>query len=163
MGERDCRLMGGADRLRASLCRETMGDRSLFRRSFGLRFLLRLVSVLAALCVLCASGRALAAPSNAVPMCGDHNESVPAPPLYRVSDDGSIRALPCVALNQLGVSQGAPVLPEPVTVYQRPERVLGLGAFLLAQSESSRVSIDGASLALERPGFVGSLFRPPRA
>src|SRR5258705_2935835 len=163
MGERDCRLMAVADRLRASLCRETMGNRSHFRRSSGLRFLLRLLSVLAALCVLSVSGRASAAPSNAVPMCGEHNESVAAPPLFRLSDDGSIRALPCHASSELGVSQGGPILPEPVIVYERPERVLGLGALLIAQSESSLLSIDGASRELARPGVDGSLCHPPRA
>jgi hypothetical protein len=140
-----------------------MGDRSYSaRRSSGLRLLTRLVSVVAALFVLCVTGRASAA-NLAVPMCGDHNESVAAPPIFRLTDDGSIRATPCHAADGFGVSQNAPTPPERAVVYERPERVLGFRALLVAQNDSVLLSIAGASQALERPGFVGTLFRPPRA
>src|SRR4051812_16469215 len=96
MGERDCRLVRRAGRLRASLAAATMGDCSYSaRRSSGLRLLSRLVSVALALFVLCVTGRASAAGNPAVPMCGEHNESMVAPPIFRVADDGSIRATPC--------------------------------------------------------------------
>ena len=141
-----------------------MGDRSYSARaSSGLRLLSRLVSVALALFVLCVSGRASAAGNPAVPMCGEHNESVVAPPIFRVADDGSIRATPCQTPDGFGVSQNAPAPPERTVVYERSERVLGFGALLVTQSPSALLSIAGASQALERPGFVGTLFRPPRA
>jgi hypothetical protein len=140
-----------------------MGDRSHFRRSSGLRLLLRLASVVTALFVLCLSGKASAAPGAAVPMCGDHNESIAAPPIFRATDGGTLKALPCQASQQFGVSQGAPAAPERVVVYEAPERVLGFGALRVTQSESSRLSIDNTRQERERPGFVGTPFRPPCA
>ena len=140
-----------------------MGDRPRTFCSSGLHLLLRLMSVVAALLVLSISGRAAAATNAAVPMCGDHNESIAAPPIFRATESGSLRALPCHAPDQLGVSQSAPMAPERVIVQQRPERVLAFGALSVAQSACSRSSIARASWALERPGFVGTPFRPPCA
>jgi hypothetical protein len=141
-----------------------MGDRSRFHSSSGLRLLLRLVSVVAALFVLSVSGRAAAATANAaVGMCGDHNESIAAPPIFRATESGILRALPCHAPDELGLSRTAPMAPERVTVHQRPEQVVAFGALSITQSTSSRVSIASASQALERPGFVGTPFRPPCA
>ena len=125
--------------------------------------LLRLLSVVAALFVLSISGRAAAATNAAVPMCGDHNESIAAPPIFRATESGSLRALPCHAPDQLGVSQSAPVAPERVIVQQRPERVLAFGALSITQCACSRAPIARVSPALERPGFVGTPFRPPCA
>jgi hypothetical protein len=144
-----------------------MGDSSRSLSSSGLRLLLRLVSVLAALLVLSVSSRASAASrpgtDKPVPMCGDHNESVAAPPIFRGSHDTALRAGPCQAPDELGTTRGAPLSPERVIVQPRPERVLAFGALSVAQSASSRVSIDSASRAPKRPGFVGTLFRPPCA
>lgn len=145
-----------------------MGSHPRSLSSSGLRLLLRLLSVVAALCVLSVSGRAAAAtgqlPSDAaVPMCGEHNDSVEAPPIFRGAADDVLRALPCHAPDQLGVSQNAPSAPKPLIVFERPERVLAFGALGIADSASSRISIASASRALERPGFVGVPFRPPRA
>ena len=64
-----------------------MGTRPHAISSSGLRFLLRLLSVVAALFVLSVSGSASAATNAAVPMCGDHNESISAPPIFRASED----------------------------------------------------------------------------
>ncbi len=163
MGDGDCRLVARPGKVRASLCRETMGDRTCSFRSSGLRLLLRLLSVVAALFVLSVSGRAVAAPNAPVPMCGDHNESIAAPPIFRGVRAESLRAIPCHAPDQLGTSPSAPVAPERLTVHERPERVLGFGALRVTQSASSRISIASTSRALERPGFVGTLFRPPCA
>jgi|GEM_PF-4108756 len=141
-----------------------MGDRSRFHSSSGLRLLVRLVSVVAALFVLSVSGRAVAATANAaVGMCGDHNESIAAPPIFRATESGILRALPCHAPDELGLSRTAPMAPERVTVHQRPEQVVAFGALRVTQSASSRVSIASASQAPERPGFVGTPFRPPCA
>ena len=141
-----------------------MGDRSRFHSSSGLRLLVRLVSVVAALFVLSVSGRAVAATTNAaVGMCGDHNESIAAPPIFRATESGILRALPCHAPDELGLSRTAPMAPERVTVHQRPEQVVAFGALRVTQSASSRVSIASASQAPERPGFVGTPFRPPCA
>jgi hypothetical protein len=144
-----------------------MGDRTHSLSSSGLRLLLRLLSVLAALFVLSLSSRASAAtrlPGDLpVPMCGDHNESIAAPPIFRSTESGSLRALPCHAPDQLGQGQSAPIAPERVVVQQRPESVIAFGALGVVQSASSRVSIAGASRAPERPGFVGTPFRPPCA
>ncbi len=139
-----------------------MGDRTRSLRSSGLRLLLRLLSVVAALVVLSVSGRAAAATRDLpVPMCGEHNESIAAPPIFRASESGTLRALPCHAPDQLGQGQSAPMAPERVVVQQRPESVLAFGTLAVVQSASSRISIASASRALERPGFVGTLFRPP--
>ena len=120
------------------------------------------MSMLAALVVLSVSGRAAAAGNPAVPMCGERNESVAAPPIFRGSHSGSLRASPCQAPDQLGVSPNAPPAPERVNVQPRPERALAFGSLCITQSASSRVSIVAASRALERPGCVGTLFRPPQ-
>ena len=140
-----------------------MGDRSRTFSSSGLRLLLRLVSVVAALFVLSVSGRAAAAGLPAVPMCGEHNESVAAPPIFRAADAGSIRALPCHSSTELGVSPSAPAAPERVIVYETPERVLAFADLRVATGESLRISVAIAHSALSRPGFVGTPFRPPRA
>ena len=143
-----------------------MGDRSRSFRSSGLRLLVRLVSVVAALFVLSVSGRAAAAPATvnlnaAVGMCGEHNESIAAPPIFRATESGVLRALPCHAPDQLGLGQSAPMAPQRATVHQRPEQVLAFNALRITQSNVSRISIARASRSLERPGFVGTLFRPP--
>ena len=141
-----------------------MGDVPRSTSSSGLRLLLRLLSFVAMLAVLCISGRAAAAPvTTGVPMCGDHNESIAAPPIFRAFDDGTISALPCHGPSELSVGQSAPSAPERVIVYERPERVIGFAALGIADSESSRLPIASASRAFVRPGFVQSLFRPPRA
>lgn len=140
-----------------------MGDRPRTVCSSGLRLLLRLMSVVAALFVLSISGRAAAATNAAVPMCGDNNESIAAPPIFRATESGSLRALPCHAPEQLGVSQSAPRAPQRVIVQQRPESVLAFGALSVTQSACSRTPIASASAVLERPGFVGTPFRPPCA
>ena len=141
-----------------------MGDSSRSHSSSGLRLLVRLVSVVAALFVLSVSGRAAAATANAaVGMCGDHNESIAAPPIFRATESGSLRALPCHGPDQLGHNRTAPLAPERVMVQQRPEQVVAFGTLGITQSASSRVSIASASQAPERPGFVGTPFRPPCA
>jgi hypothetical protein len=140
-----------------------MGDRSRSLSSSGLRLLLRLVSVVAALFVLSVSGRVAAATLPAVPMCGEHNESVAAPPIFRAADSGSIRAVPCHSSTQLGVSPSVPAAPERVIVYETPERMLAFNDLRVGDGQSSRISIGIAASALERPGFFGTPFRPPQA
>ncbi|HVY26230.1 MAG TPA: hypothetical protein VHB79_06740 [Polyangiaceae bacterium] len=140
-----------------------MGDRSRSLSSSGLRLLLRLVSVVAALVVLSISSRASATPLAAVGMCGDNAESIAAPPIFRSVDGSSLSARPCQAPEQLGFAQGAPVTPERVIVYEAPERVLPFAALRVTQSESSRLAVPVSSCELERPGFAGAPFRPPQA
>src|SRR4051794_6325284 len=113
-----------------------MGDRSYSPRSSGLRLLVRLVSVVAALFVLSVTGRASAAANLAVPMCGDHNESVAAPPIFRgANDGGSIRATRCHTPDAFGVAPSSPAAPERVIVYQRTERVLGFNVLSVAEGD----------------------------
>jgi len=139
-----------------------MGDISRSTSSSGLRLLLRLVSVVAALVVLSVSHRASAA-TLAVGMCGERGETIAAPPIFRaVNDDGSISPLPCQGPSQLATDQSAPLTPERVVVYERPERVLGFASLYLAQTESARLPVAAASRSRVRPGFVDTLFRPPR-
>lgn len=140
-----------------------MGDRPRFLSSSGLRCLLRLVSVVAALFVLSISSRASATPLPAVPMCGENNESVAAPPIFRSVDSASLQARQCQGPLELGVAQGAPITPERVVVYETPERVLPFAALRLTQSESARLAVPVPSFVLARPGFVGAPFRPPQA
>lgn len=141
-----------------------MGDASQPLRSSGLHLLVRLLSVLAALCVLSLTSRAAAAAADfaGVPMCGDRNESVAAPPIFRARDGGSIVASPCHPI-ELDVQHSAPIAPERVVISERPERVLAFSALCTAQSVSLRLAIERAERRLERPGFVGELLRPPRA
>jgi hypothetical protein len=133
-------------------------------RSSGLRLLLRLVSVVAALFVLSVSGRASAAssPNPVVPMCGERNESVAAPPIFRAHDPGSIVQSPCQS-EELRIGKTAPLSPERIVIQERAERVLGFASLHLAQSASLRLSVERAARALDRPGFVSALLRPPRA
>lgn len=141
-----------------------MGDVSRSSlRSSGLRCLVRLLSVVAALVVLSVSGRASAASNpNVVPMCGDRNESIAAPPIFRAQDSGSIVARPCHS-DELRLGKSVPLAPERIVIQERPERVLGFGALCLAHSDSSLLSVERAAAVLERPGFVSALLRPPRA
>ena len=137
-----------------------MGDRSSSTRSSGLRFLVRLASLVAALLVLCVSGRASA--STVVPMCGERGESVAAPPIFRAHDSGSIVATPCNQ-QQLEAAPSAPLAPERLVVQERPERVLSFASLCLSQAVDARLPIARARYALERPGFARLLDRPPRA
>ena len=140
-----------------------MGDRP-HSRSSGLHLLVRLLSAVAMLTVLCVSGRAAATPlTGTVPMCGEHNESIGAPPIFRALDDASISALPCQLASELGVGQSAPAAPERVIVYERPERVLGSAGLHIAARASTLLPVDNARTPPPRPGFIASLFRPPRA
>lgn len=139
-----------------------MGDVPRSFSSFGLRLLLRLVSVLAALVVLCVTQKASAA-LLAVGMCGERAETIEAPPIFRaVNDDGTIVGAPCRGQADAFTDQGAPLAPERLVVGERPERVLGFGALFVAQSEASRVPVAAATRSVLRAGFVDSLFRPPR-
>lgn len=138
-----------------------MGDRPRFHRSSGFSLLLRLSTLVAALCVLCVSSRASAA-SLPVPMCGERNESIAAPPIFRAYEAGQLKASPCHS-EELKLGKSLPMAPERSLIQERPERVLGFGALLIAQSAAARVDITAQAAELERPGFVESLFRPPRA
>lgn len=139
-----------------------MGDVSRSVSSSGLRFLLRLVSVVAALVVLCVTQKASAA-MVAVGMCGERAETIEAPPIFRaVNDDGSISALPCRGPLDALTDRGAPLAPERIVVWERPERVLGFGSLVVAQTQAARVPVSATSRALVRHGFVDTLFRPPR-
>ena len=140
-----------------------MGDRSRFLSSSGLRLLVRLASVVAALVVLSISSRASASPLPAVPMCGERNESVAAPPIFRGADGSTLQAAPCQAPEELGFAQGTPVTPERVLVHEAPERALPFAALRITHSESARLDVPISGFELERAGFVGAPFRPPQA
>ncbi len=115
------------------------------------------------LTVLCVSGRAAATPlTGTVPMCGEHNESIAAPPIFRALDDASITSLPCQVPSELAIGQSAPAAPERVMVYERPERVLGSAGLHIAAGAAKLLPVDCARTASPRPGFSASLFRPPR-
>jgi hypothetical protein len=140
-----------------------MGDRSRFSRSSGLRLLLRLLSVVASLFVLSVTQRAFAATtgSTPVPMCGEHNESIEAPPIFRPTASGELRN--CQAPDQLERGQQAPLAPERVLVPERPERALGFASLFIVQAESARLHIDAAAQLPVQNAFVATPFRPPRA
>jgi hypothetical protein len=118
--------------------------------------------LVAALVVLCLSSRASAASNPVVPMCGERGESIAAPPIFRAYEPGSVIAGPCQP-ETLVLGHSAPPAPERILVQERPERVLGFASLSLAQVESTRVATPGKLARLQRPGFAGSLFRPPRA
>lgn len=159
MSARDCRLSARLGRLRASLCRDPMGDRSRSNRSSGL-LLVRLASLVAALLVLCVSSRASA--NQVIPMCGERGESIAAPPIFRAHDSGSIVVAPC-SHEQLEAAPAAPLAPERLVVQERPERALSFASLCLSQAVDARLPITIASYALRRPGFARLVDRPPRA
>lgn len=139
-----------------------MGNRP-HSSSSGLRLLIRLLSAVAMLTVLCVSHRASAAPlTGLVPMCGERNESIGAPPIFRALGDAAINALPCQSPLELAVGQSAPPAPERLTVYERPDRVSGFAALHIPSSGLSRLPIRAAEAKLLRPGFTASLYRPPQ-
>jgi hypothetical protein len=162
MGAPDCRLPARLARLPASLAVSKMGHSSLLHRSSGLLLLSRLASLVAALAVLCVTSSASATPNPAVPMCGERAESIAAPPIFRAYEPAIAVAAPCQK-DALVAGHSVPLTPERIMVQERPERVLGFGALAITQSGSSRLSIASVAGELERPGFVESLFRPPRA
>jgi hypothetical protein len=140
-----------------------MGDRS-HSRSSGLPLIIRLLSVVAMLTVLCVSHRASAAPLlGTAPMCGERNESVAAPPIFRALDDSAIDVSPCQASSDLVTGQSAPRAPDRVIVHERPERVLGSAGLYVAEGASTLLQVDECSAALPRAGFAEALYRPPRA
>lgn len=115
------------------------------------------------LTVLCVSSRAAAAPlTGTVPMCGERNESIAAPPIFRAVDDAAIDARPCHGPLDLAFEHGAPPAPERVMVHQRPERVLGTAGLHVAESAGTRLPVLAEGAALPRPGFAQALYRPPR-
>ncbi|HYJ11850.1 MAG TPA: hypothetical protein VEX18_22655 [Polyangiaceae bacterium] len=116
---------------------------------------------MAALFVLCATGRAAAA-NIAVPMCGEHNESIAAPPIFRAYEAGSIVASPCHS-EQVKAGRSSAPAPERLVVQERPERALSFSALRLSQQVDARLPIASGSSSLQRPGFARSLDRPPRA
>lgn len=139
-----------------------MGDRPSFSSS-GLRLLVRLLSAVAMLLVLSVSGRAAATPlTGTVPMCGEHNESIAAPPIFRALDDASIDTLPCQPRDLLGAGQSTPVAPERALVHERPERVMGSAGLHVAASAVLRLPVSNPLRELSRPGFASSPFRPPQ-
>jgi hypothetical protein len=129
--------------------------------SSGLRLLMRLASLVAALLVLCVSQRASAA-TLAVGMCGERNESIAAPPIFRAHEPGSIVAAPCQP-DVIGAGKSAPAAPERIVIEQRPERALAASQLWLARPSGERLCIDADVEILKHPGFGTSLFRPPRA
>jgi hypothetical protein len=139
-----------------------MGKSPHIHRSPSLLLLSRLASLVAALAVLCVTSSASAAPSFAVPMCGERAESIAAPPIFGAYEPTIAVAGPCQK-DTVVAGHSAPLAPERIVVQERPERVLGFRALGITQSESSRLAIAGVAPELERPGFVESLFRPPRA
>jgi hypothetical protein len=126
------------------------------------------MSVVAALAVLCVSGRASAAtiplPDTGlnVPMCGDHNESIAAPPIFRAYEAGKLIASPCQSPFELQVGGSLPSGHERVVIHERPERALGSASLGVAEGHSTRLRISDAAKQSPRPGHVDTLFRPPR-
>lgn len=128
-----------------------------------MKLLVRLTSLVAALFVLSVSGRA-AASLRAVPMCGERNESIAAPPPFRAQlGEGRIAAAPCALPDGLNVGKSAPLSPERTLVPDRPERVLSFAALAITRGEGTRSQIDPPAAAQELPGHASGVFRPPRA
>lgn len=139
-----------------------MGDRSHFHSSTGLRLLARLVSLLAALLVLSLSGRAMAAGPTTVPMCGERNESVAAPPIFWAHDSGSLSAGPCHP-DKLQLGHQLPPAPERSVLPSRTERALHVATLGITRSAGTRLAIAASAEVDALPGHAGLLFRPPRA
>jgi hypothetical protein len=126
-----------------------------------LRALLRLLSLAAAALVLGVSVPAAAADTRAVPMCGEHNESVAAPPTFRSQNVGSIAA-PCKQLPSFDHAAPSAPAPERVAVPDRPERALPSGALYLALGASKRIGILAAERAVSSTAHARLPYRPPR-
>jgi len=117
---------------------------------------------MAALLVLSWSERASAAARPSIPMCGERNESVAAPPIFRAQGSASISAGPCHS-DELRLGKSLPLAPELRVVPDKPERVLSLAALGLARSAGMRLSVPPRTEVHDLPGHPGLVFRPPRS
>jgi hypothetical protein len=117
----------------------------------------RLMACLAALWVL--FGAPFAHAATRVPMCGEHAQTVIAPPIARSASGASLRAGPCEKSAISGFSAGAPerqqesaaspeLVPRLLPIYYR----LFSRPFVLAPIQSAeRGERAGHPIALERP------------
>jgi len=99
-----------------------------------------------------------------VPMCGEHAETIAAPPIHRAAHTTILRATPCAAESD-GLALGAlpePVRPERVPPLESIPRVLPVWYDLSPRPASGRLAHDTARSG-ERSGFPRAIERPPCA
>lgn len=97
----------------------------------------------------------------AVPMCGENAESIEAPPSMRAASDASLDPAPCGSTDE-AIQRGVPGdRPVERVVPEGPPRMLPLVHPLPASPKYERVERRDV-LDQARPGFVESLYRPPR-
>jgi hypothetical protein len=117
------------------------------------------MACLAALWVL--FGAPFANAVTRVPMCGEHAQTVIAPPISRAASDASARAVPCEKRAVSGLTAGAPerqqesaaapeLVPRMLPIYHR-----------LFPRPSASMPIQSAERG-DRAGHPNALERPPR-
>lgn len=128
------------------------------RRTFHLAWRTRIVACLAVLWVVFGAGTAGAA--TLVPMCGEHAETVIAPPVSRPASDAVLRA-PCSQRAAVQLSDGAPEAPrEPMVPHEAAPRILPV-YYRLAPIPCTRAALEVAPRG-DRAGFGSAIERPPR-
>lgn len=122
----------------------------------------RLVSLLCALAALLASPLAHAA----APMCNDDATSVAAPPIVMPTDNGTLSASPpCNNRDSTDLTLGKAPPPEQGSSplgSESPIRALPLAVVWPRPQRSAPLPVAKRRLWPARPGFPGSVYRPPR-
>jgi hypothetical protein len=129
------------------------------RRGFERALRVRLMACLAALWVL--FGAPFAHAVTRVPMCGEHAQTVIAPPISRPASDASLRAVPCEKSASSGFVTGSPERQqESAGVPELVPRVLPI-YYRLFPRPSVPMPIPSAERG-DRAGHPSTLDRPPR-
>jgi hypothetical protein len=132
----------------------TRSDRIARRRGLS-----RWAAVVSALAVLLIAPAALAA----VPMCGDHGQTIEAPLPIFPAKGGEIRATPDCDAGLARLLQ-APVgeAPKLQTSGSGLERVLPLASVLPPLPVGQRLPVGAQAPGSPRQGFDSGIYRPPR-
>ncbi len=124
---------------------------------------------LARLCALTAFVLSLGwAPSAfaAVPMCGNHAQTIAAPPIGTPASNAAVTdGDPCANDGTPLRAAGAPNrnAPRDLTLTELPVRALPLLSRFGPRAASARLSTAAVDQELPAPGFARSIDRPPRA
>jgi hypothetical protein len=121
----------------------------------------RLCALAAFSCALLVGRGAFAA----APMCGEHAESIAAPPIGTPTSTASLHAeRPCSALT-LMLDQSAPdrQAPQKVTIEPAPDRVLPVLSAFVACPVLARLPAPSAETLPAPQRRLPSVYRPPRA
>ena len=124
-----------------------------------LRALVRVATLVSALWVV--FGTSLAHAATWVPMCGEHAQTVIAPPISRGASSATLRAGACEERGPLELTSGAPERPkEPSAAHELVPRMPPV-FHRLYSAPRARVSV-ATHASGERAAHRGAIERPPR-